>query len=321
MEEDKHIELIQKHLSDQLSSQEEVEFEAWFQQEGSSKILDDYKLIWSAGGSDVKVDSQSEQESLNGIMSAIDGQPVNAPKKFGSNPMLKIAAGIALLLGLFYFVQENSVEQKISQSAIDVVREITLPDNSKVWLNRNSEIAYSTKFDIRNIELKGEAFFEIQKDPDRPFTIVSEGTSTTVLGTSFNVGTKGTILEVAVLTGRVAFLPHFEVQENETILVKGDKVVFDLSTDELVKSVIDDPNYMAWKTKQLIFDNSSLEQIEGTLEKYFRTSIDVTDTTLSQKRFTGSFDDPNIDELLLVLSMSLDITSDKRNEVYILSGN
>lgn len=81
--------------------------------------------------------------------------------------------------------------------------EVELPDGSIVLLNKNSEISYPSKFEERNVQLTGEAFFEVTPNPTKPFKVISGENEITVLGTSFNVKSTSESMEVEVSTGEV----------------------------------------------------------------------------------------------------------------------
>lgn len=150
--------------------------------------------------------------------------------------------------------------------------QILLSDGSKVWLNAASSIKFPTKFKgaERNVELIGEAYFEISKNKDMPFNVVANGTKVIVLGTHFNVaayrgegGVKTTLVEgsVALNKGKVT-----------TLLKPGQQGVatsggsFDV-TEADVKSV------MAWKNGYFMFNNADLPDVMRQLSRWYDVDV------------------------------------------------
>jgi ferric-dicitrate binding protein FerR (iron transport regulator) len=169
--------------------------------------------------------------------------------------------------------------------------------------------------------LTGEAFFDVRKSNGKTFTIFSGNTKTQVLGTSFTVRSYGKEgrTEVQVLTGKVAFSTKENPQQNQVLLTPGFKAEMK-SGKQIVKSQIDDPNFLAWKDNRLTFNNTRMDKVIRTLEKYFGVPIEVTDERMLQCRFTGTFEQPTLQEIVDVLVVSVDLTYTRNNEQYIFSG-
>lgn len=126
--------------------------------------------------------------------------------------LVKVAAVIVLLLTggitLWHLSSSPATEVKLMVKSTDPTQraKITLPDGSMVHLNVNSTLTYPEEFEdgLRRVSLEGEAFFEVQRDTDRPFLVSSAGLETKVLGTSFNVNAyKGKEEMVTVKSGKV----------------------------------------------------------------------------------------------------------------------
>ena len=121
-----------------------------------------------------------------------------------------VAASIAILtlFGGYLFLMQPVTAAKaiVTNTYPNDIRLLRLPDGSRVWVNQNTKIAYTDEFagDTREVTLSGEAFFEVAKDPDKPFIITSGAVRTTVLGTSFNVEAyAGKPIAVSVRSGLV----------------------------------------------------------------------------------------------------------------------
>ncbi|UOQ54594.1 FecR family protein [Hymenobacter cellulosivorans] len=248
--------------------------------------------------------------------------------------LLRIAATILLLIGVVYAMQNYRREllptPPVAVSAGSQKRLVALPDGSKVWLNKHSTLEYAADFSGgsgREVKLTGEAFFEVQKDPENPFTVLSAESRTRVLGTSFNVRAYAAedSVEVSVVTGKVAFASR-STHQDSVLLTPGMRGVLLTSAAANVpvsvrQTATADANFRAWQTDELVFDNTSLAQVIRTLRTTFGTTITVADRDLLKCRFTGTFRQPNPAEVLQVVSVATNATlaGDALNG-YILGG-
>src|SRR5690606_25053603 len=117
--------------------------------------------------------------------------------------------------------------------AIDSVR---LSDGTMIWLNRETTIRFPETFpdNERRVYLSGEAFFQVEKEADRPFVIEGQNTVTRVLGTSFNLRTSGHSASVEVVTGKVSFAA-LNKPDNVQLLTKGEKAAYDRKSGTIEK--------------------------------------------------------------------------------------
>jgi len=199
-----------------------------------------------------------------------------------------------------------------------------LPDGSVVSLHAGSQITYPAAFDskIRKVELKGEAYFEVTHDKTKPFVVASGDARIEVLGTKFNVNTKkaaGT-MEVVLTSGKVSVFYNKSPQEN-VFLNPGEKAVLLTEQKQISKSTNTDPNYMAWKTRVLVFDNETLSEVINTLQNVYQTPVKLADPNLSGCRVTASFNDQSFASVLQVLKETLDLQVKQNGKVVEISGN
>jgi ferric-dicitrate binding protein FerR (iron transport regulator) len=126
------------------------------------------------------------------------------------------------------------------QNAKGVKSTITLPEGSKIWLNADSKLSYPVAFNdkTREVYLRGEAFFDIRKNPDKPFIIHLANGTIHVLGTSFNVRAYDDEdkIETSVSTGKVAFIPKSprQTRPDTVFLTRDKKVSYRFGSGELV---------------------------------------------------------------------------------------
>ena len=171
-----------------------------------------------------------------------------------------------------------------------MVAEANLPDGTKVWLNSGSSLKHPTRFtgDIRNVELDGEAYFEVAHNEKSPFVVHTSTLDVEVLGTKFNVEAYSArkIFETSLMEGRVKVkLPHDE--KNSVILAPNQKTT--LIDGRLVVSKIDDYNVYRWKEGLYCFRNKPFADIIKDLEKYYDLKIQMDKKEIAKVALTGKF--------------------------------
>lgn len=315
--------LILKFLNGTISPDEQKVLNAWAtESEDNKKLMDDFALVWKVSREHYKQHDFATADEWKKFEANITKKaPVNA----GTTVYwLRVAASIsviALFSWILYMVVFSN-ETILKESGEGIVQ-VELPDGSKVWLNRNSRLAYDDDFtsDKRTVKLLGEAFFEVRKREEKPFIILTSEAQIQVIGTSFNVqayeGSDAT--EVFVATGSVNFASKVNRSAGVT-LNAGDMGALLKNTSNVVLSPHENSNVLAWKEKKLIFNRSTIQSVVESIEHYFRIEIDVRNKDILKCRFTGSFNSPTLPEVIEALSISLDLTITKSDDSYVVDG-
>lgn len=176
---------------------------------------------------------------------------------------------------------------------------IRLGDGTLVRLNSGSTLKYPAQFSDgeRNVELKGEAFFEVTRDESRPFTISSGDIRTQVLGTSFNVRyrTDEDHIQVALVSGMVKVR---DVRGNEMLLEPSEMAVYSTSDKVIKKKNFDEKLVTSWKDNILIFEKASIGEVVDQLEKWYGVNIDMQLKTPIVGMYSGEYKDKSLDIVL-----------------------
>ena len=156
--------------------------------------------------------------------------------------------------------------------------QLTLPDGSRVWLDAASSIKYPTAFTgkEREVEMTGEAYFEIAKNTGMPFVVKAGGTTTTVLGTHFNINAyeDERTLITTLLEGSV----KFGCGKEEKVLHPGQQAVLNAETRSFTVKEADTYQAVAWKNGQLDFDNKDLPAIMRQISRWYDIDINFQST-------------------------------------------
>ncbi|HEX5027024.1 MAG TPA: FecR domain-containing protein [Agriterribacter sp.] len=275
---------------------------------------------------------------------AIIVQPDFSEKPVGKKVWIYAAAIAATVAGILFFatrnddtpIQNHPQEAQLKYNSTEVSKpgerkSIQLPDGSKVMLNAGSTINIAKDFNTasRELTLVGEAFFDVAHDAGRPFIIHTSTMDIKVLGTIFNVraypGDKTS--ETSLLKGSVEVTVRNKEKKkiflhpNEKIILpnnvdgdpeKQNKKIFDkLAANDHFK--ITGLTYnktdstlteVSWTENRLAFSDNSFETIAAELERWYNITISFTDEKVKQYRFTATFDQKNIEQVLQALQLS-----------------
>ncbi|WP_192350582.1 FecR family protein [Algoriphagus sp. Y33] len=199
---------------------------------------------------------------------------------------------------------------------------IVLPDGSTVYLNSESKIVYPANFQMdRSISLEGEGFFEVVKDAEHPFAVEAGGIVTTALGTSFNISTfeRDGKVAVTLLTGMVE-LKQLD-KGNVIELSPGEGSLLSRNDSQLGKNPVNAEDVTLWTKGVLKFNNSTLEQLTARLERWYGVEITLQGNEKRQLA-SGTFDsDESLENVLMVLSESLDFSYELNNKKVLVKLN
>lgn len=267
--------LIGKFISGEANESEIEELMSW--RKSDPKNEEEYLTVlasWGHSFNEKSLYENNKETAFDEVLRTIEkGSERNS---FSVYLFIGIAAAIILGFGLSIFggLLDFNKSKLISINSEGVKKEIVLPDSSIVLLNRNSMITYFDDFNGggRTVDLFGEAYFEVTKDPNNPFVITAGSSKTIVLGTAFNLKAKNEEnVQIIVTEGKVQFS---DLSENKKeFLTVGEQAELKTSTLEIVKDKVIDLNAMAWKTGILKFDQTLLVNVAKVLSEYYQVEF------------------------------------------------
>lgn len=246
--------------------------------------------------------------------------PVQKPH-FLQQTWVRVAA--VLVLVVVSFITINYLSKGTHYYSQVAGLEVNLPDGSLVTLNADSKITFPETFNEKGrfVSLKGEAFFEISPDADKPFTIRLNGSEVTVLGTAFNIRDYNDEeeIEVVVHNGKVRFT---STDGNWISLIAGQKGLFSKKTGGFNKFRNTDLNYLSWKSREITFPDDELHFIIRTLNRIYDAQIVIDSRSIELCRVSVRFKDQSLESILRVLESTLDIKIKKHGDnKYVISGS
>lgn len=312
-----------KEIKNVLKSKESIDmlYEEWNNYKaghGKSKDVD-FKNIFS------KIEKEIEKDNKK-----IFGMYVNAYqfRKIAASVVLFITLGGLLSLLIFNPFASDEIAMITKHNQSGVRSQFVLPDGSTVWLNSESTVKYPEDFNkqnIRQIQLEGEAFFDVKRDINHPFVVKTESIEVTVLGTSFNVMAykDNKITETTLVTGKVGIERNQSKTRNaqKVILTPNHKAVFNKETDKFIMDKVDAEIYTSWKNGKLIFDNTSFADVIEKIERWYGIDVEYDKELASKYFYTITITNENIEEVLLLLKKTTPIDYTINNKEIIIKLN
>lgn len=266
--------------------------------------------------------------------------PIRSQKR---NAWLWLAASVFVIVVAAFglTISDNNYKTNLLTTIIEApagsTSQVILPDGSKVWLNAKSRLIYKKHFGekFREVNLIGEAFFDVVKDPQHPFIVNTASLRLKVLGTAFNVRSfaNDKTSQAALVRGSI-----------EVTLVNNPntKITLKPSQKIIVRNVIDDapvkpaapitpsnsittpikeiplitlskihykeadplPEEIQWIEKKLVFTSENFDDLAARMERYYNVTIEFEDETAKELVFSGSFKEENINDAMKALRVT-----------------
>jgi transmembrane sensor len=225
--------------------------------------------------------------------------------------MLAFTAGVVI----WQLGRDRSVETSAFKTERATHRDISLPDGSRIRLGAKSQLFVNFTSQTRYVVLeRGEAFFEVAKDSERPFLVQAGGVTIRAVGTEFNVRRVMDQTIVAVTEGAVEVVQSLQPDDrqprrtmtqesSEAIrLVAGEQVSIGPIAAVVSVKQIDTTAVHGWQEGRLEFSDEPLGMVIDTINRYSHREVVITDKAVTELRFTGTVSREHIDEWLSALS-------------------
>jgi len=232
------------------------------------------------------------------------------------NGLIKIAATILFVLsiGIWQFFLAPTTAMVQLTTNYGELKTQFLPDGSKVILNANSKLTYKehwTSNQRREVQLQGEAFFEVKKKAaEEQFVVKTDKGTIRVLGTSFNVKQRAAAFEVALLEGEVAL----SIPEYPVIKMKPGELVSVEGTDFYDRSIADVDAFSAWRFQRIVFKEMTVSKVIQRLQDEFNWQVTVANQDLLKRKITATIPKNDPELLLEALSEIYDLKIEQLND-------
>jgi len=280
---DNITQILQKLETGTCTPQELEWLHAWYESGGEPPIL-------VSGDASL----QLQEEMLHAIHQQMEpGISVEEPsrKVVAMRQWWQVAAAVlicAFLAGGYFFF--NNWRQEARMIIVEVSageqQEIILPDSTHVWLNAGARLEYPAKFgNNRQVSLRGQGFFEVKQDAQKPFEVKTMELNVLVLGTSFDIKAYPTLDEaqVTVKTGTVKVLHQ---QEGLDVLNAGDQLIFSRAAQQFMKTKVDDQQINEWASGMISLSQAGFAELALTLENQYGVRIRYNPAEMKKDEYT-----------------------------------
>lgn len=305
MEEQKSYLLITRYLSKQTNTEENELLADWIAASPDNEVIfEEIKTVWLASsGRKEDVGAEGALLKLRERIRAED-QPVrlNTRRKFYG-----IAASVAGLLLIstlllkFYAPNEKKVQYVQLSTKAGEKKIVFLEDGTKVHLAPQSRLKYPKKFEegIRTVDLQGEAYFEVSKNPHRPFTVHTSLLEVKVLGTHFNVNSyqRNKSTRVSLFEGKVSVSLSGNEEDNY-IIKPGQEFYVNRLTRQIYQRNMDPGAVTGWMTNSLVFKNEKLSDAAEKINLMYGVQIIFSDQNTADTRLYATFENETLLNIL-----------------------
>lgn len=313
--------IIAKSFTEGLNEQETEELQNWkLSSEKNLKEYNDLVWVWNQSASFILPNAINQQIAFHSIGKK---SKIISSKKRWINLGLQAAAVLVLAVvfsGIFSYIynqdNENLIADSSSQPVFQEVKaaygtqaKVELADGTMVYLNSGSKLRFPQTFEHqeqRRVSLDGEGYFSVTNNEQQPFIVETNQMNIKVLGTTFNVDAyaDNLMLNVALVDGSVELQQMIGGKAKDLMVLEPNQVAeLDIPTKTLVKTdVANLYKYTAWITGRIVFYGDPIQTVVKKLGKWYNVDIAISDKRLENYRFTGTFIDESLEQILSILS-------------------
>jgi transmembrane sensor len=318
---DKMDELLVKYLAEEATPPEQEMVEVWIGTNDTNRhYFQHFQLIWNESQKLVLRTAVDENRAWQRFQRKVK-KSTTAGTSFRGFGWWRVAAGIIVIAGIAWLVssllEKGSAEPPIVNIvSVNEVKKDTLPDGTFATLNKNSVLTYPAAFKgkSRKVKLKGEAFFNVTSNKQKPFIIDVNDVQVKVVGTSFNVKSAKGETEIIVETGIVQV-----TKADTTIELKaGQRILFEAVDTAAQIEVSNDKLYNYYVSRTFVCDNTPLWKLVEKLNEAYDVNISIRRDALKKLPLNVTLDDESLDVILDVITQTLMIKVSRKEDEIIL---
>ncbi|QEC78916.1 FecR family protein [Mucilaginibacter ginsenosidivorax] len=303
-----------------------------------SEAFEDIAEIWSARkpvpnngnrANDALYRLNRKIDQLDTAPRKVTGTDQN-PKIVKLRPVLAIAASVLILTGVVWFYNARINNKPAGTFALiethtvaGQMKKIDLPDGTVVTLNAASKLRVAGNFDNekREVYLDGEAFFDVKRDPQKPFIVHTGKVATQVLGTHFNVSAyqNDSNIIVSLIQGKVQVDINNDPSKR-IILDPGKQMTYSQNDHQAHVTDFTIEDITGWKVNKLVFNYDSWTDAAKKLSRWYGVPVQLEDSTLLRCKLKGTFDNIPLSKVMEQIKMVSDISWKMQGNTMIISG-
>lgn len=311
--------LFRKYLSNSATSDEMKELDEWI---ASNEDLNDW-LENQVDDSSAEMDAEKQADILAKIHEKI---AVQSKQKFVLPGWAKTVAAVALIVlmavsAAIYF--RSNQPNMIQYAEIGALRgqkaSVTLPDGTKITLNSESTLKYSTNYNQsdRAVELVGEAYFEVAKNKKIPFVVKAGKLEIEAKGTAFNIKAYPTdnSISTTLTEGKIEVKTPVDVLS----MIPNERMEYNNAGQTFRKLTLTDAEgSIGWLNDELSFENATLAEVVANFSRIYNIDIQFASESIKEQRFTGKINNNSLLSVLRIISLTSPIRFEQKDSVVIL---
>ncbi|MBR1490552.1 MAG: FecR domain-containing protein [Bacteroidales bacterium] len=297
------VPLLAGYFRNELDQPTQEEVEAWIDSapENREMALQVCRLTQY-----VLQDSMEEQQDTEALLRRVDAVVKNKKSPVYRWVLKSLGLAAVAALGVFFGSRYFSHSIPfIKFSTGSEVASVILPDQTKVWLNANSTLLYPEAFQgrERSVRLEGEAYFDVTKDANHPFTVTVPDCRIKVLGTQFDVSSfpDSPQMQTTLVSGSVELSYRLGRRARTTVIYPGQRFSMDTKAGHATLSYVDTESLTSWRTGNITFNHTSLSDVLTMIGNTFGIRFVIGDNRKLEDTYTGSFMDQSLEEVLSTL--------------------
>lgn len=306
MNESNNIEsLLPLYCEGRVTEEERMKVEEWLRESDEHRqIARQIEMLYMATDTLKVMEKVDTEKALSKVRSRMKAKREIAWWTW----VQRVAAVLFLpLLGAYLverYAHTDEVQMLEAHTSPGMTAKVVLPDSSVVHLNSDSQLRYPSSFrgeDLRKVELQGEAFFDVQKNPDQQFVVsTSQEAQVRVFGTRFNVEAyeEDSDVTVTLVKGSVGFNYPLKGTRKEVRLIPGEKLVYDSKAGKANLMKTSGEVETAWIDGKIILNNTPAKEVLHILEKRYNVKFSVRPGVQLDGAFTGTFTNQRLERIL-----------------------
>lgn len=311
--------LLVRYFNDDLTTEETGRVVAWIAQSDENRKIAEqiYYICFAtqAQQADEQIDTAATLRKVKSrIRTAKWQRMIQRIERVAAIMLLPLIGLSAYLLSQSGYDYDTMVEIR---STTGMVSAVTLPDNTRVWLNSNSYLRYPAKFSgkERRVVLYGEGYFDVTKDPKHKFVVEAQSTEVEVYGTEFNIEAyDDEYIRTTLVSGRIGMMYDDANHRRQLVQMMPDQqITYNAKTGIAYLDTANIPSNTSWKEGKLILNNTSLKDALRMIGNKYNVAFDIRNDGLLSNTFTGTFSNQSLELILRHFAISSKINFRQTN--------
>ncbi len=326
-----HIDqLIIRSLNKEASEKEIEELHRWMDASKENRnYFDGIRLVYQQAEQSSPVFTFNTDKAWDEVQKKMyqNVTPIEAEHKIFlqyHSLWFRVVASIVILFVvstiILWRVNDINLSSRVQIETINKIHKTTLPDNSKVILNKYSKVTYTKDFSKNNreINLEGEAFFDLKHDSTIPFIIRTDEVFIKDIGTSFNVKSykDSAFVKVYVMTGQIMF---YSANNSGLSVFPGEIGIYDKKKHTFSKLKSTDSSVIKYIKRILVFEGNSLQSVVDQLNRMYVQKIVIVDPELKDREITVTFENENLEDIIHIIAETLGLRVRKQDQQWEIS--